>query len=84
LLIHIVHGIQSVESMISEEVFSRPGRDLFRVFAVQSVKSLWLTPSFGESLPQGLKPRTNFAAFTARLKSCPFKATASAEFFRSL
>jgi zinc protease len=28
----------------------------------------------GETLPQGLKPGLNFAAFAARLKSCPFKA----------
>ena len=32
------------------------------------------------NFPQGLKPTVNFMAFTARLKSCPFKATASTEF----
>src|ERR1039458_7525691 len=34
-----------------------------------------------ENLPQGLKPSLGFAAFAARLKSCPFKA---AEFKVSL
>jgi hypothetical protein len=31
------------------------------------------TAVVGEDIPQGLKPATFFAAFAARLKSCPFK-----------
>ena len=37
-----------------------------------------------KNIPQGLKPVASFHAFTARLKSCPFKKWAIPEFFRSM
>jgi hypothetical protein len=39
--------------------------------------------SLVKSIPQGLRP-SDFEAFSARLKPCPFKTEARFEFFRSL
>jgi hypothetical protein len=37
-----------------------------------------------ENIPQVLKPGVDSIAFAARLKSCPFKTSASGEFFTKL
>src|SRR5580700_9499501 len=60
-----------------------------RIFMVHSSLPDFSSSAFRESseegrppqfaFPQGLKPRIHFAAFAARLKPCPFKASTYSE-----